>query len=125
MPIHFAPDELAERRERVISTLRDRGLEGLLMFRQESMYYLTGYDTFGYVFFQCMVLGVDGSLTLITRSPDVELARYTSVVDEVRVWVDAPDSDPARTDLLPILEQRELHGRRLGIEWDAYGLTAT
>jgi Xaa-Pro dipeptidase len=49
------------------------------MFRQESMYYLTGYDTFGYVFFQCLYMGADGeTLTLLTRTPDVRQAGHTS-----------------------------------------------
>ena len=36
--------------------MKDQKLDALLMFRQESMYWLTGYDTFGYVFFQTLVL---------------------------------------------------------------------
>jgi Xaa-Pro dipeptidase len=124
MPIHFTPEELASRRRATISHLIDRGLNGLLMFRQESMYYLTGYDTFGYVFFQCMYLGVDGTLFLVTRAPDKHLAHYTSVIEDVRVWVDSPDANPAQTDLRPLLEEKGCRGVRLGIEWDAYGLTA-
>ena len=31
-------------------------IDALLMFRQESMYWLTGYDTFGFVYFQCLIL---------------------------------------------------------------------
>ena len=56
--IHFAEDELAVRRRRTIEALTAQGLEGLLCFRQESMYYLSGYDTFGYVFFQCLYTSV-------------------------------------------------------------------
>ena len=56
MVLHFDRDELAGRRAAVAKELDSRGLDGLLMFRQESMYYLTGYDTFGYVFFQCLPL---------------------------------------------------------------------
>ena len=68
--IHFSPEELAARRKAVSRELAGRGLDGLLVFRQESMYYLTGYDTFGYVFFQCLYMGADGeSLTLLTRTP--------------------------------------------------------
>ena len=52
-----------------------RGLDGLLIFRQESMYYLTGYDTFGYCFFQCLVLHADGRMVLLTRAPDLRQAR--------------------------------------------------
>jgi Xaa-Pro aminopeptidase len=47
--LHFSHKELAGRRARVASELVRQDLHGLLMFRQESMYYLTGYDTFGYV----------------------------------------------------------------------------
>ena len=31
--------------------MRNAEVDALLMFKQESMYWLTGYDTFGYVFF--------------------------------------------------------------------------
>jgi Xaa-Pro dipeptidase len=71
------------------------GLDGLLMFRQESMYYLTGYDTFGYVFFQCLYMGDDGeTFTLLNRTPDVRQAGHMSVVEDVRVWYDAEGADP-------------------------------
>ena len=68
MALHFSQSELAERRARAISLMQSRGLDGLLIFRQESMYYLTGYDTFGYVFFQCLYLGADGRTMLLTRA---------------------------------------------------------
>ena len=62
MAIHFSAGELQQRRDRLCSDLQKLGLNGVLLFRQESMYYLTGYESFGYCFFQCMVLGVDLSL---------------------------------------------------------------
>ena len=43
-------------------------LDALLIFRQESMYWLTGYDTFGYVFFQCLVLTSSGKKNIINQS---------------------------------------------------------
>ncbi len=52
MILHFTIGEFAERRQQAIALMAERNIDGLLMFRQESMYYLTGYDTFGYVFFQ-------------------------------------------------------------------------
>ena len=121
--LHVEPGELAARRERACAAMRADGLAGLLLFRQESMYYLTGYDTFGYVFFQCLYLGADGRMTLLTRAPDLLQARFTSVIADVRVWVDGPDAAPA-ADLRVILEEHGLRGARLGVEWEAYGLTA-
>ena len=121
--IHFSAEELAARREAVSEELVRRGLEGLLVFRQESMYYLTGYDTFGYVFFQCLYVGADGeTMTLMTRTPDVRQAEHTSVISDIRVWYDAEDSNPAM-DLKQVLDEHGCRGKHLGIETDAYGLT--
>ncbi len=121
--IHFSPEELAARRRAASDELLGRGLGGLLVFRQESMYYLTGYDTFGYVFFQCLYVSADGeTMTLLTRTPDLRQAEHTSVVEDIRVWYDTEDADPAM-DLKAILEEHGLKGERLGIETDAYGLT--
>ncbi|MFI4986015.1 MAG: aminopeptidase P family N-terminal domain-containing protein, partial [Alphaproteobacteria bacterium] len=123
MAVHFERAELAKRRQRTVEAMAQRGLDGLLMFRQESMYYLTGYDSFGYVFFQCLYLGADGTVTLLTRAPDLRQARHTSVIEDIRIWVDAPDAEPAR-ELKSILEEHGSKGKRLGVEWEAYGLTA-
>ena len=123
MALHFSVDELAERRRRTTAAMAGAGLDGLLMFRQESMYYLSGYDSFGYVFFQCFYLGADGTMTLLTRSPDLRQARHTSVIEDVRIWVDAPDAGPAE-QLRDILAEHGCRGKRLGVEWEAYGLTA-
>jgi len=95
MALHFTIEELADRRKHVVEALAAKGLDGLLIFRQESMYYLTGYDSFGYVFFQCLYLGVDGSMTLLTRAPDLRQAQHTSVIKDIHIWPDAPDADPA------------------------------
>ncbi len=124
MPLHFSPEELSQRRQRTIEAMTAEGLDGLLMFRQESMYYLTGYDSFDYVHFQCLYLGADGTMTLVTRSPDLRQARYTSMIEDIRIWVDALDADPAHTDLRPVLEEHGCRDKRLGMEWEAYGLTS-
>jgi Xaa-Pro dipeptidase len=123
MPVHFSPDEMRERRASATGEMARRGLDALLMFRQESMYYLTGYDTFGYVYFQCLVLTADGRTAILTRAPDLRQARFTSDVADVRVWVDRECATPV-DDLKSLLDELGLSGKRLGVEYDAYGLTA-
>ncbi|MBI3707318.1 MAG: aminopeptidase P family protein [Proteobacteria bacterium] len=123
MALHFTREELAARRAAAIKAMTARGLDGLLMFRQESMYYLTGYDTFGYVFFQCLYLGADGRFFLLTRVPDLRQARHTSVIEDIHIWVDAPDAQPA-VELCKALAEYGAKGRRLGVEYESYGLTA-
>lgn len=123
MALHFSPEEFSDRQKRAIVQMADQGLDGLLMFRQESMYYLTGYDSFGYVFFQCLYLGADGRMMLLTRSPDLRQARHTSVIEDIRVWVDGPEVNPAGA-LREILAEFGCKGQRFGVEYEAYGLTA-
>ncbi len=123
MTLHFSEDEFASRRLKTCAAIAGEGLDGLLLFRQESMYYLTGYDTFGYVFFQCLYLGADGRMVLLTRAPDLRQARQTSVIGDIRVWVDSPDAMPA-LELRAILDEVGCAKARLGVEYESYGLTA-
>ncbi len=124
MALHFTISELAERRLATIAELGARGLDGLLMFRQESMFHLTGYDSFGFCFFQCLYLGADGDMVLLTRAPDLRQARHTSMIEDIRVWVDGADSTP-EDELRALLGEYGAERKRLGIELDAYGLTAS
>jgi len=45
MALHFTREEFADRQTRTRAEMAKAGLDGLLIFRQESMYWLTGYDT--------------------------------------------------------------------------------
>ena len=62
--LHFTKQELARRRRAACREMARQGLDALLIFRQESMYYLTGYDTSGYIMFQGMYLGAEVALAL-------------------------------------------------------------
>ena len=103
--------------------MQARGLDALVLFAQESHYYLTGYDTTGYVFFQCAVMTADDSeITLLTRRPDYQQARETSIITDIRLWYDTEDANPAR-ELHAILDEKGLQGARVGVELNTYGLT--
>ncbi|WP_342643322.1 M24 family metallopeptidase [Rhodoligotrophos ferricapiens] len=122
--LHFEREEFDTRLRNARAAMRREGLDALLLFAQESMYYLTGYDTSGFVFFQCAVMTADEKpLTLLTRRPDLEQARRTSIMEDIRLWYDAPGMDPSR-ELMEILEEKGLKGARVGIEMRTFGLTA-
>ena len=120
--IHFSSNEFAARRSRLETALERRGLDGILCFAQESMYWLTGYDTFGFCFFQCLVVGGEDPV-LLTRSADNLQARITSNISDIRIWIDDDAANPAQ-DLARLLQELGLAGKRLGIELDTHGLTA-
>jgi Xaa-Pro dipeptidase len=92
------------------------------MFRQESMYWLTGYDTFGYVFFQTLILDQKGNIVLLTRAPDLRQAQNTSNIKDIRIWVDKDGINPT-DDLKQILNELDLKDKNIGIEYEAYGMT--
>jgi Xaa-Pro dipeptidase len=121
VPVHFSADEMSARKKRLQSAMAERGLDGMLLFAQESLFWLTGYDTFGFCFFQCLYFGADGRSALLTRSADLRQAQHTSDISDIRIWRDGADADPAR-DLRTMLEDLGVRGR-LGVENDSYGLT--
>jgi Xaa-Pro dipeptidase len=122
MALHFTREEFQRRIDAATQSLTTRGLDGLLLFQQESMYYLTGYDSFGFCFFQCLYLGTNGRLALITRSADLRQAQHTSIIPDIRVWTDEASVQPA-AQLRVMLEDLGAHRQRLGIETNAYGLS--
>ncbi|NMD06363.1 MAG: aminopeptidase P family protein [Phyllobacteriaceae bacterium] len=122
MAIHFTRDEFKARMARATAAMAARGLDGMLLFQQESMYWLTGYDTFGFCFFQCLYVGADGRMALLTRSADLRQAQHTSIIDDIRIWTDAAGAQPA-AQLKDMLESLGCRGHNLGIETKSYGLT--
>ena len=122
MTIHFTADEFLKRKTKVIEELKKQNLDALLIFRQESMYWLTGYDTFGYVFFQCLILTSRGDQVLLTRAPDLRQAQNTSIIKDIRIWIDSEKAKPT-DELKNILSELGLENSNLGIEYEAYGLT--
>ena len=122
MAVHFTNQEFKNRKEKVLKNMSEANIDALLMFKQESMYWLTGYDTFGYVFFQCLVLDKSGNIILLTRAPDLRQAQNTSIIKDIRIWIDKADANP-NDDLKRILNELKLEGKKIGIEYDAYGLT--
>ena len=121
--MHFDRAEFDERIANARGLLMDRGLSALLIFAPESHYYLTGYDSTGYLFFQAALLcAADEPVVLLTRRPDLQQARETSVITDIRIWYNAEDANPA-LELRAILEEKGLEGQRVGIELETYGLT--
>ena len=123
MSLHFSKQEFISRQQKVCAVLQAQGLDAILIFRQESMYYLTGYDTSGYSMFQGMYLSSDGRLFLLTRSADRIQSKITSVIEDIRIWTDGDGVDPA-IDLRDVMAEYGAANTLVGIEYHAYGLTA-
>ena len=103
MTLYFTDQEFEIREKKVIQSMKEKNIEALLLFRQESMYWLTGYDTFGYVFFQCLVLTSEGNKILLTRAADLRQAQNTSNIKDIRIWVDKDNNNLFQTYIYIII----------------------
>lgn len=132
--MHFSDAEMDDRRARAAAAVDQAGFDAVLLFKQESMYWLTGYDTFGFSMFQCLVLTADGRTALLTRAPDRGTAQFTSNLTDIRIWADIEGVNPAE-QLVAMLKDLGLDQNavgqstagqiNVGIEIDSYGLKAS
>lgn len=119
----FPKEDLLARQARLRAALRETGADAMLVFSQESLFWLTGYDSGGFVFFQCAVVTADARpIVLLTRKPDLLQAQMTSTIEDIRIWWDADDANPA-ADLKGILAELGLGGGRVLVELNTHGLT--
>ncbi len=122
MALHFSDAEFDGRMAKLIAKMEAEKLDAMLLFAQESMYWLTGYDTFGFCFFQCLVVTKDGDKVLLTRSADQRQAKHTSNIQDIRIWIDRGSASPV-LQLKDMLFDMDLLGSRIGIEYDTHGMT--
>lgn len=124
--LHFSEEEFWLRRHRALELMKRENLDGFLITKQESLYYLTGYDTFGYVFFQAMYFHSDGSMRLITRMPDLRQALYTSVLGPQNILIRPDEAGSNPVSLVPeVLKEFGINSssKRIGYEPDSATLT--
>ncbi|MES0880726.1 M24 family metallopeptidase [Roseibium sp. SCP14] len=122
MALHFSDAEFESRFDKLKAAMEAEKLDAMLLFAQESMYWLTGYDTFGFCFFQCLVVTKEGEKVLLTRSADQRQAKHTSNISDIRVWVDRGSASPV-LQLKEMLFDMDLLGKKIGIEYDTHGMT--
>jgi Xaa-Pro dipeptidase len=123
VPLPFDAEEYAKRVERARAALDEQRLDALVLFHQESMYYLFGYDQLGYWVYQAAVLTPDGEITVLSRGADHDLIAGLPGVSEVRTWKDDSHDEPAlmTRDLLAdagVLKS----GARVGLELRTHAL---
>jgi Xaa-Pro dipeptidase len=119
----FTRDEYTHRLTRVREAMNRDGLDVLLVFHQEHMYYLTGYDQIGYWVYQVLIVPAASSeLTAIVRRVDEMLVRQSPFISDVRVWLDDSPIDPVELTLDVLKERQLLHGKRIGIEKKSHAL---
>jgi len=120
--IHFSREEFSQRQQKTRKHLQNLELDGLLLFKIEDMYWLTGYESDGFCIFGCMFIGTDGALTHLARPADLGNISYSSICEDVRISPDTEDSTRAE-HVKDMLRSLGMEGKKIGIQVDTMGLT--
>ena len=74
----FSQDEYLDRQRRARAELQALGLDALLLFKIEDMYWLCGYESDGFCIFGCMLLGAEegGSGVPLERAKYMESCAF-------------------------------------------------
>jgi len=123
LPLVASPATYRARIARLRDDLERRGLAGLLIVDQASLFYLFGYDQIGYWVFQAVWLPTDSDEEVrgICRAPDRSLMERGIGIDSVQVWLDDAAESPAKT----VLRWAESHrGGRIAVELNTHALRA-
>jgi Xaa-Pro dipeptidase len=109
----------------VRASMADANLRALLLFSQESLYYLFGYDQIGYWVYQCVVLTPEGTPIAIARAADAPMIRATGRL-EARIWLDDPNRDPIEMTHEALSEAGVIGAdAQVGIELRSHALLAS
>ncbi len=119
---HFSREEFSQRQQKTRKHLQNLELDGLLLFKIEDMYWLTGYESDGFCIFGSMFIGTDGALTHLARPADLGNLSYSSICEDVRISPDAEDSNRAE-HIKDMLRSLGMEGKKIGIQVDTMGLT--
>jgi Xaa-Pro dipeptidase len=114
----FSDAELARRVAAVRAEMAARGLDLAVFSAQESVFYLTGLDHWGYFAAHHLIVPADGEMVLVTRA----MERVT-IATQVRNARFSGHSDSVTAASHLARELGPLTGRRLGVEAASAGLT--
>jgi Xaa-Pro aminopeptidase len=124
----FSAEEYAERLRRVRERMAAQRLGSLVVTDPANMHYLTGYDGWSFYTPQCVVVPLEGDVSLFTRSMDVSGARLTTSLGDDDVF-GFPDEFVQQRDRHPmdwiagVLQDRGTLDGPVGLELDSYYFT--
>ncbi len=102
--------------------MADAGLDAMLVFAPENIYYLTGYSTVGYYQYQHLLLPRDGQPTLLAQRCELGTLARTTWVEDTETWLHG-ENPVERT--LQILQRHRLTTGVVGVEGDSWFLTSS
>ena len=124
MPLPFKNREYKQRIDAVRLQMSKENLDFLLLYHQESMYYLFGYDQLGYWVYQTAIIDLNSEeIVVLCRTADNNFIKGLPYVKEVRNWVDDSTKNPVDSTIEILNDLGALKsGNRIGIELGSHAL---
>ena len=117
---YFSLDEYRGRMDALRRRMEAKGVDIMLAHTPENLYYLTGYQTPGYYWYQTLVVPLDREPIFITRLLEDASVQHLSWVEESRPYGDSDDWIARTRD---VVAEFGAESSRIGIEKDSWFLT--
>ena len=88
---YFSLDEYRRRLDALRVRMEARGVDLMLVHAPENLYYLTGYQTPGYYWYQTLAVPIDREPVFITRLLEATNVEHLSWVEDSRPYGDSDD----------------------------------
>ncbi|MEE9247551.1 MAG: Xaa-Pro peptidase family protein [Dehalococcoidia bacterium] len=118
---YFSLEEYQQRLDALRSRMEEKGVDAMLLTTPENLYYLSGYQTPGYYWWQTIIVLLDREPVSITRRIEDANMRELAWIEDRRPYEDSDDWIAKTRDALVDLG---LGSKTLGLEYDSYFLTA-
>lgn len=113
----FPVSEYEGRLRQVRAAIAARGLDLLLVTSPENVYYITGFNTWGYFAYQAALVDLEHPPLLVVRQHEKRNVEATSWVTECATYGDAEDPSEATARAIRAIGA---NGRRLGVEKNSW-----
>ena len=116
----FSLEEYQQRMDALRRRMEEKGVDAMLVHTPENLYYLTGYQTPGYYWYQTLIVPMDRDPVFITRNNEATNIEPLTWVEDSRP-LEVTDDGPTKTR--DALEDLGLVGQRVGVEKQSWFIT--
>jgi Xaa-Pro dipeptidase len=119
--IPFSVEEYHRRLARTRERMRERGVRAMICNEPENIYYLTGYKTIGYYWYQCVLVTEDHDPVIVLRKFEESNVLFGTWSRQLAPYMDY--EDPVQTTVNALSDLGIADGATIGVEKRNWFLT--
>ena len=117
---YFTLEEYQGRLDALRARMEAKGVDCMMVHTPENLYYLTGYQTPGYYWYQTLIVTMDREPVFITRLLENSNVEHLTWVEDSRPYGDSDDWVARTRDTL---EDLGMGSKRIGVEMSSWFIT--